>query len=379
MGTENQEQESEFQDIFGFADLNLDKYEKEDKEDKDDPAEEVEEVEVKVDKNTDPESDEEEEESQEGDDSEEEEDDKDKDKGGDDADVEDVEAVEVDLKNVFQTLVDDEVLLYDEDKEYDLSVDGFKEVIRDTTTKAKSQALLEYKEKLDTEGKDLLEILESGGSVEDYLNNKNEVNFSDVPLIRDGEPIVQNQKYIVQDWYKVQGYTDEEIKEKLADLETSDLLEKEAKFSKNKLVQWQDKRREEQKAERAEAAKKEQERSAKEAEEFKNMVLNLEDVAGFKLTPKDRTKLYDYVTVKNKDGKTQFEADDTDQNRMLYAFFAMSGFNKEKLSKEVATKAAIKLKKTLSNHRDTNANPRNSEQRVRRGESEKLDLSEWKL
>ena len=104
-------------------------------------------------------------------------------------------------------------------------------------------------------------------------------------------------------------------------------------------------------------------------------MLETREIAGFKVTKKKAEKLYDYITKPVKDGKTQFELDDSSEARMLYAMFAMDGFNKDSLEREVKTTQAKTLKKKLSNTKDKAASMKG--QPVRRENNDKLELPDW--
>ena len=258
------------------------------------------------------------------------------------------------LGELMETLVEEDVLYFDEEKEYDLSVEGLKELVTETKNKAAEKAIENYVENFDEDGKTLLDILHNGGSVQDYINMSQQVDFSKVPVEdNSGNPIIQNQVALVEDWMKTQGYTEDEIDEKVKDLHETGLLGKEAKFSQRKLSTHQQQQRAEM-MQRLEQEKVQNEQEEQQmAEAFREEVLNTTEIAGFKTNKKQNEKLYNYITKPiGPNGETQFTLDDNPQNRMLYAYFAMNKFDKEKLSKEVSSKQVLKLKKKLSNYKD---------------------------
>lgn len=263
---------------------------------------------------------------------------------------EEVEEVTANLGEIMQQLADDEVLSFDESKEYDLSVDGLKELIFETNTKAVDK----YKETLGDQGKQILDILEKGGSLEEYFNSQESINFEEVPLTdSQGQPITQNLVSLIEDWYKLQNYDEDEIEERLTDLEKAGLLEKEAQLAKKKLVSWQV---QEKSRKEADAIKAEEERIAsiqKQQEEFKTKVLNTKSIVGFELDKKQAEKLHDYIIKPvGKKGETQFALDNTEEQQLAYAYLSMIKFDKDKLSTGIRTKQAIKLKKHLDNYQD---------------------------
>lgn len=204
------------------------------------------------------------------------------------------------------------------------------------------------------------------------------VDFEKIPLVNAaGEPLLRNQRNLVEDWLVIQGFEESEIEERLQDLESNKLLGKEAKFSQRKLSEYHKKQDElliENKVKEQAQIKQTQEA---EALTFKNKVLEIKEVKGFKLEKDQSKKLYEYITKQDRNGKTQFEKDTNEDTQLLYAYFAMTGFDKEKLSKEIMTEKTIKLKKNLSNYTDGNVKSRSSEN-IRRGTDEVLNIP-WKM
>lgn len=277
------------------------------------------------------------------------------------------------FESLFEELVNEGAVEFDPEKEYEPTTKGLKDLINETAEKRSKLAVEEYLNKLPGDAKKLVDILEKGGSVEDYVSMSNQIDFSKVPLEdKDGNPLERNQMHLVEDWMKIQGYEEDEIEKRLAKFKEAGLLTEEAEIAKKKLSAWQQKENESLIARKElEKNQKEQQRT-QEAEKFKNTVLGTTEIAGFKITKTQAEKLYDYITKPNKEGKTQFQADDNEQNRLLYAYFAMNKFNKEALSKEIATKQAIKLKKGLSQFKDKEVTPKRGAADVRRTQTEEV-------
>ena len=153
------------------------------------------------------------------------------------------EAKQVDeYEEIVQSLIDDNILDFDEEKEYDLSTEqGLKELIVETKEKAKQAGISEFKEGLGEEEAKLLSVLEKGGTADDYIKMSQQINFLDVPLEgADGTEFEKNQMYLVEDWMKVQGYEKEEIEDTINDYIESGMLKKQAGIAQKKLAKWQD-------------------------------------------------------------------------------------------------------------------------------------------
>lgn len=352
-GKENKEEES-FVDVWG---LDLSKYD----------TESVEEVDAEVDKEEldDGGASGEAEESEEGKEDVVEKQDAESEEGEEDASTTDTdipEATEQDTEQeddsgygeLMQHLVDEDVLLTDEEKDHDFSPDGLKELINETVEAKSKEAIGAFKETLPEEGQQLIEILEKGGTFQDYVNKQSQIDFMKVPVENE-----QNQQYLVEDYLKLQGFEEEEIQEKLDDYIEAGILQKEAKTAQKKLAAHQVKANKEYEDGLAAQKAAAEEAEKVTAQEFKSEVLETREISGFKVSKKQAQDLYDFITKPIDDeGNTKFKQVDTPENKMLYAYFAMTGFDKNKLSKEIATKQSLSLKKKLSQYKDKQSKPK---------------------
>lgn len=267
------------------------------------------------------------------------------------------------IQEMMESLAGDGILEFDEEAEYEPTSEGLQNLIQETVEKRSQKAVEDFRESLpETAGK-LLEVLEKGGTIEDFQAMNSEIDFSKVDSSNE-----RNQGYLVEDWMKLQGMDDLEIRETLESYKAAGVLEKQAKFAQKKLHEHQVKASEE----RMQSLEQKQQELAKQQEadaiEFEEKVKGLKELKGFSLTPKKAQKLYDFITKPGDDGKTEFEKMDSEENRLLYAMFAMDGFDKNKLSRQEASKQVIKLKKKLGNYQDKNVSPRGEQNRKSKGD-----------
>jgi len=254
------------------------------------------------------------------------------------------------------------LLEFDEDSEYEPSEEGFKSLIKETVARKSQNAITDFKQSLPEEATQLLDVLERGGTLEDFQSMQTEVDFSQVDISSE-----RNQGYLIEDWMKLQGFEDLEIKDRLESLKDAGILQKEAVLAQKKLHQNK-LHADKQVLEKIESDKVEyEERIEKESVEFKNTVTNLREIQGFALTETKAKKLYEFITKPNSKGQTKFQEMDSEENRLLYAMFAMDGFDKSKLSEQVASNQAIKLRKKLNNYRDGNVNPKGKQNKQSKG------------
>jgi hypothetical protein len=283
-------------------------------------------------------------------------------------------------EDLMQSYLDEGVFDIEGDEvEAEFTQEGFKEMVNKTVEKKQKEAINTYKESLGEKGQALLEIIEKGGEVDDFLNMEEEIDFSKVPLEQNGKGIIKNQQALIEDWLSISGYTDDEIDETVNDyLEAGDkMLRKQAELAQRKLTAWQKDKNESLIAEKEKVKIEQQQQQTQAAEEFRDKVVNTNEISGFKVSKQKAAQLYDFITKPDKEGKTGFQKADTVDNQLLYAYFAMEGFNKEKLSREIATKQTRTIKKKLSQYTDTNTSPKRSTQQSRRTDSS-LDIP-WNM
>lgn len=278
-----------------------------------------------------------------------------------------VEDTSDEIEAVFGDLVNDDILIYDEEKEYEVGSAGLKELIKETIDKNKVSAREDYKKELNDKSNGLLDVLEKGGTVDDYIAMDQQLDYSKIPLeTTEGKALIQNQKSLVEDLLKMQDYTDEEIQETLGEFEDSGMLKRQAQIAKRKLSSNQESVNKKLIKDREAAMIAEEEAHAAAAVEFRSTVVGKRELAGFKISKAKAEKLHDFITKQDKSGKTAFQMKDTEENRLLYAYMSMEDFDKDKLIKGEVTKQALKLKKKLSTYKDGNAAPSRGASDVRR-------------
>jgi len=267
------------------------------------------------------------------------------------------------IQEMMENFAGSGILEFDEDSEYEPSEEGFKSLIKETVARKSQNAIIDFKQSLPEEATQLLEVLERGGTLEDFQSMQSEVDFSQVDLSSE-----RNQGYLIEDWMKLQGFEDLEIRDRLDSLKEAGILQKEAvlaqkKLHENKLMS------DKQIFEKIESDKIEHEnRIEQESVDFKDSVLSIREIQGFAVSESKAKMLYDFITKPGKGGQTKFQQTDSEENRLLYAMFAMDGFDKSKLSEQIASKQAIKLRKKLNNYQDKNVSPRGKQNRKSKGE-----------
>jgi len=261
------------------------------------------------------------------------------------------------------SLIDEGLLNYDPNKEYDMSKEGIKELIKDTVERERELIRESVTGTLTSnpEAKRLLDVLATGGSVEDYLALDKPFDFNTVDLYtEDGSAIEANMVNLIEDWLISQGMSKDDIDDEINSYISAGLLEKKAVSAQKSLVKLQEKTNAESERE-IEIRKQEFARQKDlEAAEFKNSIHARETIAGFNVTKEETKKLHEFITKADSKGQTGFMKKDNEESRLLYAYLTMKGFDKTALEQSVKSEVTRNFKKKITQFSDTNSNNKRS-------------------
>lgn len=258
--------------------------------------------------------------------------------------VEEVET-ESSLKAFASWLGDKGLVDYDEES-FEDSEDGLRKLMSETVEKE----VQNYKNSLPEDVHKLVEFVEAGGNPKDFINiYYNQSSWLDFKLEDEND-----HKIVLKEYLKAQGEDEEDINETLDTYEVSGILEKKAKTALTKL-QSLEKTYQEQVVEAQKKYDAEQKALAKKQyDEFKTELYSKEELQGFKLTPKMKDNLWDFIMKPDKTGKTGLQKhNETNKNaQFMYAYLAMNDWDLSKLEKQVKNKVNSQLAEKLSNFKD---------------------------
>lgn len=210
-----------------------------------------------------------------------------------------------------------------------------------------------YKQSIPEDGQKFLEFLENGGNPADF----HKYYYSDASFAEYKLDSEENQRYIVEEALKLEGYTDEEIEDEINDAIDLGKLEKKAATHLKKLQKIEAQNKERLIEAQKEYAKQQEELRKQEWENFKNGLFSKEQIAGFKMTPKMKQEIWDYMSkpVNKKTGLTQYQIDskENEDARYMFAYLLKNKWDIKSLEKQVETKTVSKLKSKLSNYTDS--------------------------
>ena len=247
---------------------------------------------------------------------------------------------------VFASWLGDKGLVDYDEETFEDSEDGLKKLMSSTVEKEVEK----YKQSLPEDVHKLVEFVEAGGDPKQFMDlYYNQSSWADFKLEDEAD-----SKTVLKEYLKAQGEDEEEIKETLDTYEVSGILEKKAKAALTKL-QNAEKGYQEQLVEVQKKYDAEQKVLAKKQyEDFKAELYAKEEIQGFKLTPKMKDNLWDYIMKPDKTGKTGLQKhNETNKNaQFMYAYLAMNDWDLSKLEVQVKNKVNSDLANKLSNFKD---------------------------
>jgi len=235
----------------------------------------------------------------------------------------------------------------------------------------------QYKASKSEDVQKFLEFVDNGGNPSDfhkyYYGNASFENFD----IENED----NQKYVIEQVLKLEGYTDEEITEEINDASDLGKLDKKASTALKKLQKIEgDNKKMLVEAQKAYAAKQEAENEEK-WNNFKKGLFDREEISGFKFTPKMKNDVWEYMTkpISRKDQRTQYQVDidENPDSRYIFAMLMKNKWNVESLSNQIQTKEVGKFKEKLNKYSDQLTKKTKSFQPKREKEQES-DFSAFK-
>ena len=197
------------------------------------------------------------------------------------------------------------------------------------------------------------QYVKNGGKFEDFYSNMQErLSYDNLDMEDES-----NQKAVVRDYMKLQGFNDEQINRKIERYEDADMLEDEAAdaIAQLKSIREYEAQQAAQEQERIRIAQEEQARQF--MTDLNSSIASLDNIRGIAVPKEDRKKLLDYITKTDADGLTQYQKDFNQNmvnNLIESAYFTMKGDSLlGEARRNGQTSAASKLR-TMLKHQQKN-------------------------
>lgn len=249
------------------------------------------------------------------------------------------------IKDFVKALSEKGVIDFDDtDEDFEASEEGIEKLV-DKTVKNRID---KWANELPEDFNKLLQFVEAGGDPKQFLDiyygNHSWENYS----IESDEA----QKAAVRESLRLAGEDASDIEDIVEDWYESGILKKRAESAIKKLQKHESALKaqlvDEQKA--ADARKKAEEKAYWDG--FKKDIETREEIKGFKLTPKTKDNLWNFMTKVDKSGKTEYQKaiEAEKDSALLFAYFAMNKFDTAKLEKQVESKVSNKYAGMLKNY-----------------------------
>jgi hypothetical protein len=206
------------------------------------------------------------------------------------------------------------------------------------------------------------EYVKNGGKFEDfYAKQQESLSFENLDLENES-----NQKSVIRELLKYNGYTDEQINNKISRYEDADMLYDESEDALERLKFIRQQEIEDSRKQQEELAKQQEEQNKQFFQNVSQDISSLDSIRGISIPKEDRAALYDYIFKVDQDGISQYQKDfnaNLSKNLIESAYFTMKGDALVSGAKrDGETSAAEKIRKLLR-HTSKNHTTYNSQQK----------------
>lgn len=206
------------------------------------------------------------------------------------------------------------------------------------------------------------EYVKNGGKFEDFYQKQQEtLSFDNLDLENE-----DNQKSIIRELLKHNGYSDEQINNKISRYEDADMLYDESSDALDRLKVIRQQEIEESQKQQEEYARQQEEQNRQFFQSVQSDINNLSTIRGISIPKEDRAALYEYIFKVDQDGVSQYQKDfnkNLSKNLIESAYFTMKGDSLVSGAKrDGETSAAEKLRKIMR-HTAKNHSTYNSQQK----------------
>ena len=166
--------------------------------------------------------------------------------------------------------------------------------------------------------------VKNGGKFEDFYNGMSQRVTYDSMDMEDES----NQKAVVRDYMKLQGFSDEQINRRIERFEDADMLEEEATDAVEMLKNIQEQQLQQVAAQQERERIAQEERARHFMTDLNSSIASLDNIRGIAVPKEDRKRLLDYITRTDADGLTQYQKDFNSNmvnNLIESAYFTMKG------------------------------------------------------
>lgn len=170
------------------------------------------------------------------------------------------------------------------------------------------------------------EYVKNGGKFEDFYGKQQQsISYDNIDMEDE-----DNQKAVVSELLRYNGYTDDQIKNKISRYEDADMLEEESADALDMLKQIKQHELEMAQQQQAAYLQQQEEQSKQFYDDCMNQIKSLSSIRGVQIPKEDRAKLADYIFNVDQDGVSKFQKDYNNKdnfinNLITTAYITMKG------------------------------------------------------
>ena len=170
------------------------------------------------------------------------------------------------------------------------------------------------------------EYVKNGGKFEDFYGKQQQsISYDNIDMEDE-----DNQKAVVSELLRYNGYTDDQIKNKISRYEDADMLEEESADALDVLKQIKQHELEMAQQQQAVYLQQQEEQSRQFYNDCMNQINSLSSIRGVQIPKEDRPKLADYIFNVDQDGISKFQRDYNNKdnfinNLITTAYITMKG------------------------------------------------------
>ena len=170
------------------------------------------------------------------------------------------------------------------------------------------------------------EYVKNGGNFEDFYGKQQQsISYDNIDMEDE-----DNQKAVVSELLRYNGYTDDQIKNKISRYEDADMLEEESADALDMLKQIKQHELEMAQQQQAAYLQQQEEQSKQFYDDCMNQIKSLSSIRGIQIPKEDRAKLADYIFNVDQDGISKFQRDYNNKdnfinNLITTAYITMKG------------------------------------------------------
>ena len=228
-----------------------------------------------------------------------------------------------------------------EEKDRPLTVDQLTDYLTETVIQ---NSVPQY---ADERIQQLDEYVKNGGNFEDFYSVQKQ-NLQLDSLDMEDE---SNQKAVVRELLKHDGYTDDQINKRINRYEDADMLYEESEDALDRLKAIRKKEAEDAAKAQEDYARQQEEQSRAFFQSVTNDINTLTNIRGISIPKEDRKALFDYIFRVDQDGMSQYQKDfnkNLSKNLIESAYFTMKADTLiSNARKDGESSAAEKLRKML--------------------------------